>query len=195
MRKNLIRQKTAQDRGKTPTPIWRLLEGLQLPPFVPASATPEQTRILFWGSSSPMGTEKRKAKKCRRGEKQQEGSCPYLRQGELLLRAPLTSGWGFPRDGAEGRYRTTEQPVHGGARGAGAGTGRKGGLVTRRNIINNFLSPSPGISLLPNVPVSAVRASPACTAATSPSRDRAARLGSARDRLRAKEGAGKDTRG
>lgn len=68
-------------------------------------------------------------------------------------------------------------------------------IVTRRNITNNFLSPSPAMSLLPNIPGSAVRASPACTAATSPSRDREAGLGSARGRLRAKEGFGKDMRG
>lgn len=53
------------------------------------------------------------------GDKQQEGSCPHLRHRELLLRAPLPSGLGVPRDAAGGRCRTKEPPVHRGARGEG----------------------------------------------------------------------------
>lgn len=49
-------------------PVWRLLEGLQLAPFVPASAAPEQTRILVWASSSLTVTEKRKEKGAVGGE-------------------------------------------------------------------------------------------------------------------------------
>lgn len=116
---------------------------------------------MIWGISSPTGTERRKANRCRRGRSNRSG--PVLISGGASCscepRSPPVLG--FPRYGAGGRCRTMELPVRHGARGAGAGMGRKGGLVTRRNITSDFLSPFPRMSLLPRAPVSAVRASPA----------------------------------
>lgn len=107
--------------------------------MVPVSAALEQTRILVWGSSTSTGTEKRKAKNAIGGEATGGvlSSPPAGRaapESPAHLRARVSSGW------AGGRCRAAEPPLHRAERGAGAGTGRKGGLVTRRDITNNFFS-------------------------------------------------------
>lgn len=115
-----------------------MLERLQLPPWSPCP--PLWSRRASWfGEVQLRRGQRRGRQKMPSGEKQQEESCPHLRQGELLqspahLRARVSSGW------AGGRCRAAEPPLHRAERGAGAGTGRKGGLVTRRDITNNFFS-------------------------------------------------------
>lgn len=108
-------------------------------------------------------------------------------------RSPL--GLGLLRDGPGTDTGLRSRRCHRGAERGGRWDGKERSGRHSEEYCEYFFSPPSRRWLLPNAPRSAGRASPAGTAAASPSRDGAAGLGSARSRLRAKEGFGKVTRG
>lgn len=128
------------------------------------------------------------------GEKQQEESCPHLRQGELLLRAPLTSGLGFPRagpgDDAGLRSRRCTAPREGRAPGRGEKVD-----LSLEGILLTIFFPFPGDAAAPQVPSLAVRGQSRRQRHNIPRTGRDSRTRPPRGRLRPKEGVGKDTRG
>lgn len=138
-----------------------MLERLQLPPWSPCP--PLWSRRASWfGEVQLRRGQRRGSKKDAVGGEATGGvlSSPPAGRAAPEPRSP-------PGSGFLGLGRGT-MPGCGAERGAGAGTGRKGGLVTRRDITNNFFPPSPGMPLLPKSPVSLCGASPAGRAATSP---------------------------